>query len=116
MPRDAPPLRQRGPGAAAFDESLRIARAEGAHENEANALASLAMLDLKAGRCDASRAALESALAIRLGTKDLRGEGSTRARLGLYHDQRDVSGRRGPCAPGGRTCGAQKRPPRRRHH
>lgn len=62
-----------------FEEALRLARETGDRECEADALSSLAALDIRN-----SRAAIDQALAIRLETKDSRGEASTRIKLGLH--------------------------------
>lgn len=74
--------RQQGPdkarARALFDEALALARTAGDRKNEADILSSRAMLDLPT-----AEPALQTALAIRAEIKDLRGEASTRAKLGI---------------------------------
>jgi tetratricopeptide (TPR) repeat protein len=63
---------------ALFDEAVALAREAGDRKTEADARSSRAMLEGETGREE-----LEAALAIRLETKDRRGEASTRAKLGV---------------------------------
>jgi tetratricopeptide (TPR) repeat protein len=60
-----------------FDEALQLARTAGDRKTEADALSSRAMLDPQTGLED-----LAAALAIRQEMKDIRGEASTRVKLG----------------------------------
>lgn len=71
---------------ADFTEALGLARESANTTVEADCLSSLAMLDVKENALPTARQRLDQALSIRLSTKDVRGEASVRARLGLYFE------------------------------
>jgi len=66
-------------------EALALAKQAGIKKTQADALGSLAMLDVRAGELKTASLALEEAIRLRGELDDPRGEASTRLRRGFYH-------------------------------